>query len=425
MTRYNRRDWLQMMALMQGALLLPGVLKAGVKKHPTLLVVSGWQDVNIGDIAHTPGLLYVLETFMPEAKIILWKKSGANEQVTRMLYQNFPKVAIVYGDVGPDKTVTDSEILKAFEEADVMVHGSGPSVVGTDNLEAWYKQTGKPFGIFGTTIQTIGQQLKSLLVNASFIFTRETASIKALEKAGITGSHILFAPDVTFYLNIRDDRRADAFLKEKGLDPGKFICVIPRLRYTPYHKIRKIDWNEQKIRQVEETNDKYKESDHAKLREAMIAWVRKTGNKVLVCPEMTYQVDIMDELLINPLPGDVKPFVMKRGYWMPDEAASVYAQAFAVLSFECHSPIIALANGIPAFYLRQPEDTIKGQMYYDLGATDWVFEIEQTSGEQVADMLMKLVDDPKKAFALVKTIQGNVKSHYKKAISVMKNSGIG
>ena len=28
-----------------------------------------------------------------------------------------------------------------------------------------------------------------------------------------------------------------------------------------------------------------------------------------------------------------KPFVLKRGYWFPDEAASVYARAFAVLSF--------------------------------------------------------------------------------------------
>jgi polysaccharide pyruvyl transferase WcaK-like protein len=397
-----------------------GTKKAGTKKQPTLLVVSGWQDVNIGDIAHTPGLLHVLETFMPEAKIILWKKSGENEQVNRMLHQNFPKVAIVYGDVGSDKTISSPEILKAFEEADVMVHGSGPSVVGADNLEAWYKQTGKPFGIFGTTIQTIGPQLKSLLLNASFIFTRETASIKALEKAGITGGHILFAPDATFYLNIRDDRRAAAFLKEKGLYPGRFICVIPRLRYTPYHKIRKIDWTEQKIRQVEETNENFKEPDHAKLREAMISWVRKTGNRVLVCPEMTYQVDIMDELLINPLPEDVKPFILKRGYWMPDEAASVYVQAFAVLSFECHSPIIALVNSIPAFYLRQPEDTIKGQMYYDLGATDWVFEIEQTTGEQLSDALMKIVDNPKKAFALVKAIQGNVKSRFEEAISVMK-----
>jgi hypothetical protein len=107
-------------------------------------------------------------------------------------------------------------------------------------------------------------------------------------------------------------------------------------------------------------------------------------------PEMTYQVDIMDELLIDPLPDDVKPFVIKRGYWMPDEAASVYARAHSVLSFECHSPIIAAANKTPMFYLRQPEDTIKGQMYYDLGFSDWVFEIEQTSGKQIADRLRQV-----------------------------------
>jgi len=98
----------------------------------------------------------------------------------------------------------------------------------------------------------------------------------------------------------------------------------------------------------------------------------------------------MDELLIDPLPDDVKPFVIKRGYWMPDEAASVYARAHSVLSFECHSPIIAAANKTPMFYLRQPEDTIKGQMYYDLGFSDWVFEIEQTTGKQIADRLRQV-----------------------------------
>jgi hypothetical protein len=53
-----------------------------------------------------------------------------------------------------------------------------------------------------------------------------------------------------------------------------------------------------------------------------------------------------------------------------------YARAYTVLSFECHSPIIAAANGNPMFYLRQPEDSIKGQMYYDLGFDDWIFEID-------------------------------------------------
>jgi polysaccharide pyruvyl transferase WcaK-like protein len=419
---FKRREWLRIMAALSGALLLPEWLKAGTirKKNPTLLVVSGWQDVNIGDIAHTPGLLHVLETFLPEAKIILWKKSSLNEEVNQMLHQNFPRVKIIYGSVGQDKTVTDPEILKAFDEADMMVHGSGPSVVGIDHLIAWHTQTGKPFGIFGTTIQTVNEQLTLILQKASFIYTRETASISVLKKAGIGGMPILFTPDATFMLNIRNDRKAQTFLDEKGLEPGKFICAVPRLRYTPYHKIRQTDWSEEKIRQVEETNEKFKEADHAKLREAIISWVRNTGNKVLVCPEMTYEVEIMDELLIDPLPVDVKPFVLKRGYWLPDEAASVYARACAVLSFECHSPIIALANNVPAFYLRQPEDTIKGQMYYDLGANDWIFEIDQTSGNQIAVRLMEIVSEPEQAAAKVKSIQNNVKTCYTKAIEEIK-----
>jgi hypothetical protein len=188
---------------------------------------------------------------------------------------------------------------------------------------------------------------------------------------------------------MRDDARGEKFLKENELKEKEFICVIPRLRYTPYHKIRKTDWSAEKIKEVEETNAiNIRKLDHAKLREAMTRWVKETGNRVLVCPEMTYQVDIMDELLIDPLPEDVKPNVVKRGYWLPDEAASIYASAHTVLSFECHSPIIAAANGTPMFYLRQPEDTIKGQMYYDLGFDDWIFEIEQTEGYQIADRLM-------------------------------------
>jgi hypothetical protein len=194
------------------------------------------------------------------------------------------------------------------------------------------------------------------------------------------------------------------------------------LRYTPYHQfnLNKNGWSDEKIKQVEETNQKYKEIDHAKLREAMIAWVRETGNKVLVCPEMTYQVDIMDELLINPLPEDVKPFVIKRGYWLPDEAASVYSKAHSVLSFECHSPIIAAANGTPMFYLRQPEDTIKGQMYYDLGFDDWTFEIEQTEGKQIADRLREVWKDYPAALAKLKIGMDKVSEIYAERVSMVK-----
>ncbi|AWW00869.1 polysaccharide pyruvyl transferase family protein [Arcticibacterium luteifluviistationis] len=410
----NRRQFLKQTSLLSAtALLAPFIVNATGKENPTILLVSGWQDVNIGDIGHTPGLLHILETFIPNATVILWKRSKG-EEVKELLNRNFPKVKIIYGRVNKDKDVTNPEFNDVFLKADFMLHGSGPSLVGADNLASWIKHTNKPFGVFGTTLEKPSEFQQGILKKASFIFTRETKSFEHLRKVGISGEHVQFAPDATFFINIRDDDRADAFLKSNGLDENKFICAIPRLRYTPYHKFTKYNtWDDAKIKKVEETNEKYKEEDHAKLREAMIAWVRETGNKVLICPEMTYQVDIMDELLIDPLPEDVKPFVVKRGYWLPDEAASIYAKALAVLSFECHSPIISAANDTPFFYLRQPEDTIKGQMYYDLGFDNWVFEIEQTEGKQIANRLREVWDKYPKAKSELKRGMKNVDDIYK------------
>ncbi|GAB3005359.1 polysaccharide pyruvyl transferase family protein [Cyclobacterium sediminis] len=415
----ERRNALKNIGVLSSGMLITGIINAlgkssSVNSTKTILLVSGWQDVNIGDIAHTPGLIHVLKTFLPDYKIILWKKSRG-EKVKALLKKNFPDVKIIYGSVAKDGTVEEKEVLNAINTADIMIHGSGPSVVGQDCLEVWMKYTSKPFGIFGTTIQSISLSLKRVLNASHFIFTRETASLQVLEQHGLSGNLISFAPDATFFFNLRDEKKGLSFLEEHHLKEKEFICVIPRLRYTPYHKIKKVDWSAEKIREVETTNEKYKEVDHGKLRMAMIEWVRQTGKKVLVCPEMTYQVDIMDELLIDPLPGDVKAKVIKREYWLPDEAASIYARAHSVLSFECHSPIIAAANGTPMFYLRQPEDTIKGQMYYDLGLADWVFEIEESEGEQIASKLMEIWKDYKGAECKLAEAMDKVDTIYKVA----------
>jgi len=423
----SRRDLFKRLGVVFSGLLLNDFFKIisglSAKNNPTILLVSGWQDINIGDIAHTPGLLNVLDTFLPESRIILWKRSYSAE-VEEMLKRNFPKVRIIHGNVNADSVVDSEDVKAAFAEADLMIHGSGPSVVGKTNLEAWVKATGKPFGIFGTTIQTIDKSLADLLKKASFIYTRETASLKVLEENGIMAKAQFFVPDATFYLSLRNDEKASAFLRDQLLEEKKFICVIPRLRRTPYYKVNPASYTPEQVKAIDDLNNSKKEEDHAKLREAMIAWVRKTGNKVLVCPEMTYQVDIMDELLIEPLPEDVKPFVQKRGYWFPDEAASVYAKAFAVLSFECHSPIIALRNETPAFYLRQPEDTIKGQMYYDLGLKDWVFEIEQTTGNQISERLMEVYADKYHTDKIISDLKNFVFEKYKRGtrplINIMK-----
>jgi len=130
---------------------------------------------------------------------------------------------------------------------------------------------------------------------------------------------------------------------------------------------------------------------------------------------MTYQIDIMNELIIDSLPPYVKPYIVKRGYWLPDEAASVYAKSSVVISFDCHSNIIAMANGVPFIYLRQPEDTIKGQMYYDLNFSKWIFEINQTTGKQIAKRLKEIWENYDEAKNEIQSQSQKINYIYKNA----------
>ena len=175
-------------------------------------------------------------------------------------------------------------------------------------------------------------------------------------------------------------------------------CGRPAPSYTPYHKFKKVSWTQQEIERKEAINAEFAETDHAKLRHAITRWVRETGRKVLVGPEMTYQTEIIGPLVIDPLPADVKPSVVARDtYWITDEAASIYRRAAAVLSLECHSPILACAQGTPGLYVRQPTDTIKGQMWYDIHLDPWVFEIGQTQGDDLAEALLAIHREPASA----------------------------
>ncbi len=158
---------------------------ASGKKNLVILLVSGWQDVNIGDISHTPGLLHIFETFLPKAKVILWKRSNGAEE-KKLLNKNFPKVKIIYG-VNAEKNADNPEVMEAFKEADMMVHGSGPLLVGADNIACWLKHTSKPFGVFGVTLEKPNQYHQDILKKAAFIYTRETLSIRDLKKVGIEG----------------------------------------------------------------------------------------------------------------------------------------------------------------------------------------------------------------------------------------------
>lgn len=368
-------------ALAAFAVALTPSLRAEDKKPQRILLRSSWQTVNIGDIAHTPGMLALLEKYRPNAAITLWPNS-LNAEVETLLQNRFPKLTIAK---------TADEKNAALAACDFFLHGSGPGLVGAKEALLAQK-AGKPYGFAGVTLSDAELKThKDLLAGAKFVFTRDTDSLAALKKAGVREPTMDFGPDATFALDLKDDAAADKLLAEHKLEAGQFLCAVPRLRWTPYWEIRDtVKPNPERSA----VNEAFADRDHAKLREGIVAWVRETKRKVFLVPEMTYAVTRLKPLLFDPLPADVKPnvAVMDR-YWLTGEAGSVYAKAAAVASFEMHSPIMAVANGTPAVHLRQPTDTRKGQMWRDIGLKDWIFEIDDATGKQIAETLLAIAKD--------------------------------
>jgi polysaccharide pyruvyl transferase WcaK-like protein len=449
----NRRQFLARTAAAgTAASLLRSPLFAAAAKSgrpPRILLRSSWQSVNIGDIGHTPGALSLIEKHFPEAEVTLWPGNlghGSRDLLTK----GYPRLKIVEGSLKDGKPANE-KLAQAWADTDLYVSGSGSGFPSADHAIAFHKATGKPVGVFGVSTDPISgfggqrdpeggtlhsireralklppthlsENLRYIMDRAAFFFCRDTISRDYLKAQGVKTPILEFGPDAQLGMHLRDDAKGFAWLKENGLEHGKFISVIPRARYTPYYKIRGTPPNAEDLAK-DKINDRTTEQDHAKLRDMMIRYVKATGNKVMVCAEMTYQVEMGKQVLVDPLPADIRKNVVWRDtYWLPDEAASIYSKAQCVVSVECHSPLIALHNGTPTFYVRQPTDTCKGQMYRDFGAGEWFFEVDETSGEQLWSRLDAIVKDPAGAKAKVNAIMATVNARQQRMVDAVRQT---
>lgn len=138
-----------------------------------------------------------------------------------------------------------------------------------------------------------------------------------------------------------------------------------------------------------------KDHDHEPLRQSIIDVVRNTPLKVLLCPEDMTQMAVGKEQLLEKLPDDVRRRVVwHEGFWLPDEALSIYRMSAGLFGSEMHSPIMAVGNGIPAIVCRFEEQTSKGIMWRDIGLGDWLFNLdEEVECAQVPKAVLSMAQD--------------------------------
>ncbi|MFZ9825423.1 MAG: polysaccharide pyruvyl transferase family protein [Gemmataceae bacterium] len=353
-----------------------------------LLLRSSWQTVNIGDVAHTPGMLALLEKHFPQQEVWLWP-SKVDNGVDLMLQARFPKLRILQGE---------KDQKEALEKCAFLLHGSGPSIVGMKTINLWRKETGKPYGILGVTLPNIEPDAVIAMNGAKFLYCRDSVSLQLAKSKGVKCTVMDFAPDGAFSTDLADEAKAAAFLKANHLEEGNFVCCIPRLRYTPYWKIhgKKMTAEDDRKHAVSESK---KEQDHKPLRDAIVRIVKETDIKVLLCPEDASQMEVGREMLYEPLEDSIrKRVVLRREFWKPDEALSVYRKSVGLFGNEMHSPIMCIGNGIPAIVCRWSEQTSKGYMWRDIGLNDWLFDMDQEADrKKVADTVVEMVKNRKKS----------------------------
>jgi Polysaccharide pyruvyl transferase len=412
---------------------------------PHILIREALQFENIGDSGRVPGTIRLLYEHLPEATVTLWPWQ-LHEAERKMLMRAFPKLHIAEGEVDDSGKSSSPALAEAWRTADIFITPARHA----KTFQAWAK-TGRPYGFFGShfdpisgrttlrdggTLEELRDAARKLPADhldghyksrevydgASFIFARDSYSLQYLRGQKLRTPIIEFGLDGTFGIAVRDEKRAQSWLQRIGVEEGKFICVLPRLRYTPYYRVKNLPRDKGDY-EIDAINAEHASRDHASLRELITLWVRETKLKVILCPEMTYEIAVAKVHLFDPLPADVKPNVIWRDtFWLADEAASVYARAVAVVSAECHSPIIALSQGTPAFYVRNPADTVKAQMFRDLGLTDWVFESNQTTGQQLWEKLKPLHDDRAAGRAKVDTAMQQAASIQKRMVQVIADA---
>ncbi len=406
----NRRHFLHSSLVSSLAAALPAVAASGRK--PRILLRNGWQSQNIGDIAHYMGMMELLKLHQIDAEVRFWTSNMENG-ADALFKKHFPEVPFF-----KDK----ESVAKAFEECDFFLHGSSSGFGAWKDARRWHDETGKPFGVMGISLTSAEEGLVETLKLAKFVYFRDGVSAQAatvilsVPKPPAMG----WGPDTAFGITkLRDDERATAYLKANGLEEGRFLCCIPRYRWTPFwtlHKDRPVD----PVKRAR--SEEMKEHDHAPHREAIIRLVREAGVKVLVTHEDQTQIQLGKEVLYDPLPADVKKNVVWREhYWLTDEALSIFTRSLGLFGNEMHSPIMCIANGIPAVVGRWDEQTNKGFMWRDIGLDEWLFTMDDEARlAQLPETVLAFAKDPAAAKAKAEKARQIVLAKQKEQFSTLR-----
>ncbi len=413
--------------------------------RPYLLLSTTGSASNIGDYGHTPSALRVLQREAPSgATVTVWPKRPFNDRELSFLRAAFPDFDHVDGELGPDGVPSTEELRAAMERAEVLVHGSGPSLLRAGEVAGWQTYTGRPYGFFGVTsdpllpsggmtladgtpyesggtlaeladhvaefasVDRLSGVQRQVAHGASFLYCRDSLSEEYLCGQGCEAE---FSPDAFFGFDWADSSYADRLWASAGLDDRPVVAVVPRVRHAPYGRNNPNGPSAEDRRRLAES-EANEDNDLGPVVALIVSLVRDRDLQVLLCPEMGHEVETAKEVVLPRLPEDVRASVkVVDDRWLPHEAFAVFGRCVAMVSMHCHSPFLAVVQGIPMVYHRLPTETVKGQMWHDIGLGDRVVESAwPDAAERLHDTVWSLLDQAEAERDRLATVRDTVRA---------------
>lgn len=387
----SRRTFLTAAGLALGA--APRAAADAPKRQPTVLLQSAWATKNVGDVGHTPGTLRFLEQHLPDAKLIVWA-ANTNPAVDAMLRDRFPKVEVVKGSLAEE----DGAVRRAVARCDFFLRG--PGMGQSTDFMAYCNTIGKPWGLQGQSYFPDmvtgpgGEERVALLNTANFVYCRDSKTLKTLKDAGVKPPVLEWGPDGCFGIDVRDEAKALARMKKHGLEEKKFITLQLRTHSPSSPGVD--DKRPQKLNPLYPTPENVADDTRrARVYQELIAlWVKRTGWKVVIAPEVQKEMEYNKKFIYDPLPEDLKKHVVNFDtFWNADEACSFLARAHTVVCHEPHTPIMALAAGTPMVHTYSEFHSPKCWMFQDIGLGEWAPEFDRTPAGRMFEILMGIHDD--------------------------------
>ena len=382
---------------------------AADKRKPRIVLRSSWQTVNIGDIAHTPGVLALLEKHLPEAEVRLWP-SKRGQRRRGDAERRFPQLAIVQG-------AEDQE--KAFAECDFLLHGSGPSLVAAKDVARWRKETGKPYGIYGITLSTADPQVLESISGAKFVFFRDSVSLQFAKESGAKCPVMEFGPDGAFAVDLRNDEAAERSSRSTAWRRANSSAASAGCGTRRTGRSRPPDDRRGRPQACRERGAEGARPRSAARGDRRGGRGRHEGAGLPGGsePDGGRQGDAR-----GPAARGVKKSVVWReSYWLTDEALSTYVRSAGLFGNEMHCPIMCIGNGIPAIVCRWKEQTSKGFMWRDIGLGDWLFDLDDPALDlaRISAAVLSLATDPAAARAKVASAQQIVRRRQAETMGIL------